>query len=104
MLCHGKPSSLRSYSSQDGSGSQNGLGADKEGREAARRFIEVTTKFEKVDRPVPIDEAYRIAGMRPAEYEEMKEIVSTMFDAMAKEVEPRGLIHMDGKMEFASGS
>ena len=75
----------------------------KKGEKLPERFIEVTTKFEKFDRPVPIDEAYRIAGMMPAEYNEMKEIVSMMFDKMADEVEPRGLIHMDGKMEFAFG-
>jgi len=75
----------------------------KKGEKLPRRLIEVTTKFEKVDRPVPVDEAFRIAGMTPSEYNEMKEIVNKMFDKMAAEVEPRGLIHMDGKMEFAFG-
>jgi phosphoribosylaminoimidazole-succinocarboxamide synthase len=75
----------------------------KRGEKLPQRFMEVTTKFEKVDRPVPIDEAYRIAGMMPAEYNEMKGIVNRMFDRMADEVRPRGLLHFDGKMEFAFG-
>lgn len=75
----------------------------KKGEKLPQRKIEVTTKFEKFDRPVPIDEAYRIAGLVPLEYNEMTEIVNKMFDTMAAEVEPRGLIHMDGKMEFALG-
>jgi phosphoribosylaminoimidazole-succinocarboxamide synthase len=75
----------------------------KKGEKLPQRLIEVTTKFEKFDRPVPIDEAYRIAGMTPVEYNDMKEIVNKMFDIMAVQVEPRGLIHMDGKMEFAFG-
>lgn len=73
----------------------------KLGDELPEPFVEVTTKFESVDRPVPIDEAYTIAGMMPVEYEEMKEIVLQLDEEIARQVEPRGLIHADGKKEFA---
>jgi phosphoribosylaminoimidazole-succinocarboxamide synthase len=73
----------------------------KKGEKLPQRKIEVTTKFEKFDRPMPIDEAYGKAGLLPVEYKKMTGIVGRMFDVMALEVEKRGLIHMDGKMEFA---
>ena len=75
----------------------------KKGEKLPKPKIEVTTKFEKFDRPVSIDEAFRIAGMKPEEYEEMVEIVLRIDEEIAKEVEPRGLIHVDGKKEFAFG-
>lgn len=75
----------------------------KKGEKLPQPLVEVTTKFEKFDRPVPIDEAYRIAGMKPDEYNEMKEIVLKLDEEMAKQVESRGLLHFDGKKEFAFG-
>ncbi len=75
----------------------------KRGEKLPQPLVEVTTKFEQVDKPVPVDEAYRIAGMTAKEYEEMKEIVLRIDERIAQEVEPRGLIHFDGKKEFAFG-
>ena len=75
----------------------------KKGAKLPEPLVEVTTKFEKIDRPVPIDEAYRIAGMKSEEYKEMKEIVLRVDEEIARQVEPRGLIHFDGKKEFAFG-
>jgi phosphoribosylaminoimidazole-succinocarboxamide synthase len=75
----------------------------KKGTKLPEPLVEVTTKFEKFDRPVPVDEAYRIAGMDTSEYKAMREIVLKMDERMAQEVEPRGLLHFDGKKEFAFG-
>lgn len=73
----------------------------KKGEKLPEPLVEVTTKFEKFDRPVAVDEAYRIAGMRPEEYKEMKDIVLKLDEEIARQVEPRGLLHFDGKKEFA---
>ena len=73
----------------------------KKGEKLPAPLVEVTTKFEKFDRPVPVDEAYRIAGMKPDEYVHMMDIVLRLDEEMAKQVEPRGLLHFDGKKEFA---
>jgi len=73
----------------------------KKGTKLPEPFVEVTTKFEKRDKPLPVDEALRIAGIMPVEYNEMKEIVLQLDEEMARQVESRGLIHFDGKKEFA---
>ena len=73
----------------------------RKGEKLPAPLVEVTTKFEKFDRPVPVDEAYRIAGMKPDEYVHMMDIVLRLDEEMAKQVEPRGLLHFDGKKEFA---
>jgi len=75
----------------------------KKGTKLPEPRVEVTTKFEGFDRPVPVDEAYRIGGMMPPEYKEMCENVLSMDECIAREVESRGLLHVDGKKEFAFG-
>jgi phosphoribosylaminoimidazole-succinocarboxamide synthase len=63
--------------------------------------FEVTTKLEAVDRPLAIDEALELACLDARQLEEIKETILKVDHAMAREIEPRGMIHVDGKKEFA---
>jgi phosphoribosylaminoimidazole-succinocarboxamide synthase len=64
-------------------------------------YIEVSTKLERVDRLLGRDEALRISKLSPEEYDLICETVLRIDEDMRREVEPRGLIHVDGKKEFA---
>ncbi len=64
-------------------------------------FFEVTTKLEKVDRNLSIEEAQKISAMSNDEYEQMKELCFRIDDQINSRVNRRGLIHVDGKKEFA---
>jgi len=63
--------------------------------------VEVTTKLEKVDRELTVDEALKISKLTAAEYTEMVEAVLKIDDRLNADVRRRGLIHVDGKKEFA---
>jgi len=71
------------------------------GEELPQPFLEVTTKLEAVDRELGIDEARRIAGLTPEDFEEILEMVRQIDDELNRQVARRGLIHVDGKKEFA---
>lgn len=64
-------------------------------------FVEVTTKLEKVDRPLDTKEALTIAGLSKEEYNEIVETILKIDKDMNNQVKKRGLIHVDGKKEFA---
>ncbi len=64
-------------------------------------FFEVTTKLEKTDRNLGLDEALKISGLSKDEYKEIKETFLKIDDRMNSAVRQRGLIHVDGKKEFA---
>ena len=64
-------------------------------------FFEVTTKLEKTDRNLGLDEALRISGLSKDEYKEIKETFLKIDYRMNSAVRQRGLIHVDGKKEFA---
>jgi len=64
-------------------------------------FFEVTTKLEKTDRNLGLDEALRISGLSKDEYKEIKETFLKIDYMMNSAVRQRGLIHVDGKKEFA---
>ncbi len=64
-------------------------------------YLEVTTKLEKVDRLLSEEEALDISGLTKEEFHEIWERVLKLDDRMQKEVRKRGLIHVDGKKEFA---
>lgn len=64
-------------------------------------YIELTTKFESVDRLLDEPSALELAGLTLAEYDEIKEIVIRIDEDISRNVEKRGLIHVDGKKEFA---
>jgi len=64
-------------------------------------FFEVTTKLEKVDRLLEMKESLVIAGISKSEFEQIKEISLKIDQEINSRVLSRGLIHVDGKKEFA---
>ncbi len=81
-------------------GFQKGRGP-RYGEKLPKPFLEVTTKLEKIDRELREDEARKIAGLTKEDYREILDMVLRIDDALNREVERRGLIHVDGKKEFA---
>lgn len=71
------------------------------GEKLKEPYFEQTTKLEKVDRKLTTEEALRISGLTEAELGEIKEICIKIDEMMQREVSKRGLIHVDGKKEFA---
>jgi len=64
-------------------------------------LVEFTTKFEETDRPLTEEEAMEIASLSPEELQALKDATIKIDDRIAEEVEARGLIHCDGKKEYA---
>jgi len=64
-------------------------------------FFEQTTKLEKVDRLLTKEKALKISGLTEEEYDGIKENVLSIDEKVHSQVEKRGLIHVDGKKEFA---
>ena len=64
-------------------------------------FFEVTTKLEKTDRPLQKEEAMRIAGLSAQEWDDLKAAALKIDSHINREVRSRGLVHVDGKKEFA---
>ena len=75
--------------------------APRYGEPLPRPFVEVTTKLEKVDRELTTAEALAISKLSPAEYDDLVKAVLMIDDRLNTEVRKRGLIHVDGKKEFA---
>jgi phosphoribosylaminoimidazole-succinocarboxamide synthase len=73
------------------------------GEKLPEPYFEITTKFEAYDRKVDFKEAREIGGLNQNEIEEIKERILKIDEIIAREVEGRGLIHVDGKKEFALG-
>lgn len=71
------------------------------GEQLPEPFIEVSTKLEKTDRLLDKASALELSGLSPSEYEDAREIVLRVDEDIKKSVEPRGLIHVDGKKELA---
>ena len=78
-------------------------GMPEYGDELDDPFFEVTTKFEKFDRPLTTGEAIEIGGLTKMELYDIKEAILKIDRRMNKLVRTRGLIHVDGKKEFAFG-
>ena len=66
-------------------------------------IFEVTTKFEAHDRKVDREEALRISGLTQDELDSIRDAVLTIDKHLEECVGQRGLIHVDGKKEFALG-
>ena len=66
-------------------------------------FFEVTTKHEEYDRPITFDEAVTDFGLKHEEIQEVRELVLKMDQLISSQVEQQGLLHVDGKKEFALG-
>lgn len=79
------------------------LGLDhmpKKGERLPQPFIEFTTKLEATDRPLSDAEALKLSGLDEREFAALKQAVLDIDGMIARHVEPRGLIHVDGKKEF----
>ena len=75
--------------------------APRYGEPLPKPFVEVTTKLEKVDRELTTTEALAISKLSPGEYDDLVKAVLKIDDRLNTEVRKRGLIHVDGKKEFA---
>ena len=71
------------------------------GERLPKDFIETTTKLEETDRELTREEAIRISGLTEKEYDHVFEVIGKIDSLIGKEVGKRGLIHVDGKKEFA---
>lgn len=76
----------------------------KYGEELDDPFFEVTTKFEQYDRVLTKGEAIEIGGMSGSELNNVRECILRIDRRINKQVLTRGLIHADGKKEFAFGA
>ena len=75
--------------------------APRYGDEFPEPFLEVTTKLEKVDRELTRDEALAISKLSEDEYDDLMAAVLKIDARLNADVRQRGLIHVDGKKEFA---
>jgi len=75
----------------------------KQGEKLPRPCLEVTTKFEHFDRLIERDEALKIANITDAELDSILEVVVKVDELIQREADKCGLIHVDGKKEFALG-
>ena len=83
---------------------QLGVPADCEyGAKLSKPFLEVTTKFEKFDRNITNEEALEISNITPDELNEIFDVVLKVDAMIEREAAKNGLIHVDGKKEFALG-
>jgi phosphoribosylaminoimidazole-succinocarboxamide synthase len=64
-------------------------------------FVEVTTKLEKVDRELTTAEALAISKLSQDEFDDLLELVLWIDERVNRDVRSRGLLHVDGKKEFA---
>lgn len=71
------------------------------GMKLPRPVFDVTTKFEKVDRLLDTEEALRIGGITMEELENIKDSILRIDSFIAGSAVGGGLIHVDGKKEFA---
>ncbi|MFQ3344291.1 MAG: phosphoribosylaminoimidazolesuccinocarboxamide synthase [Candidatus Poseidoniales archaeon] len=74
-----------------------------EGIKLPQPYLEVSTKFEPFDRLLDREEALLISNLTEQELDSILEIVLKIDEIINKEALSRGLIHVDGKKEFALG-
>ena len=74
-----------------------------EGVRLPEPYLEVSTKFEKFDREIDREEALEISNITEDEYDSILDVVLQVDALIDREVSARGLIHVDGKKEFALG-
>ena len=75
-----------------------------EGIKLPEPYLEVSTKFEKFDRLLDRKEALEISNLTDEEFDSILAIVVEVDKIIASEAGKRGLIHVDGKKEFALGT
>ncbi len=71
------------------------------GQKLSEPFFQMTTKLEAYDRPLTREEAKEISSLSEEELVEIEDAVMKIDTMMEKTVEKNGLIHVDGKKEFA---
>ena len=64
-------------------------------------LFEVTTKLEPVDRLLGRAEGLELAQIDARQMDEVREMILRIDTSMESEIRPRGLLHVDGKKEFA---
>ena len=74
-----------------------------EGVKLPSPYLEVSTKFEKFDRLLDRKEALEISNLTDEEFDNILDIVVKIDEIIHSEASKRGLIHVDGKKEFALG-
>ena len=67
-------------------------------------FVEVTTKFEAYDRNIEREEALALSNITETEYDAIVEAALAVDKIIEREAAKNGLIHVDGKKEFALGT
>ena len=83
---------------------QLGVAPDCEyGAKLEKPFLEVTTKFEAYDRNISNEEALEISNITEDELHAIFEAVLRIDEMIEREAAKNGLIHVDGKKEFALG-
>ncbi|MDP6934294.1 MAG: phosphoribosylaminoimidazolesuccinocarboxamide synthase, partial [Myxococcota bacterium] len=75
----------------------------EEGVKLPSPYLEVSTKFEKFDRLLDRQEALEISNLTEEELDAILEIVVRVDVIIEREAARSGLIHVDGKKEFALG-
>ena len=73
------------------------------GSKLAKPFLEVTTKFEAFDRNITNEEALNISNITKQELDAIFDAVLKIDALIEREAAKNGLIHVDGKKEFALG-
>ncbi|MGC8506071.1 MAG: phosphoribosylaminoimidazolesuccinocarboxamide synthase [Thermoplasmata archaeon] len=71
------------------------------GEELPDPYFEMTTKHEKFDRPLTREEAAMIGGLSNQEIDYIRECTFTIDRRIQRQVSRNGLIHADGKKEYA---
>jgi phosphoribosylaminoimidazole-succinocarboxamide synthase len=75
----------------------------KQGVKLPKPYLEVSTKFEKFDRLLDRTEALEISNLTEEEFDSILAIVVKVDEIIEREAAKAGLIHVDGKKEFALG-
>ena len=76
----------------------------KQGVKLPKPYLEVSTKFEKFDRLLDREEALEISNLTGEEFDAILDIAVKVDEIIEIEAGARGLIHVDGKKEFALGA
>ena len=74
--------------------------APKYGQKLPEPMFEFTTKLEPVDRVLTEKDALEVGGITKKEVSEIQEMVLKVDRAMQRTIDPRDLLHVDGKKEF----
>ncbi len=74
------------------------------GEKLPQPYFEITTKFEDHDRNIDFKEAMEIGGVNKKELDEIRELILKIDERINRDVLLRGLIHVDGKKEWALDS